>query len=197
MENQLYVSNLSQAATMANLRVHFSAYGEVRDVAFVAERRAQSAAPSAFVTMSTPAAAEHAARRLNGTLFIGRKIAVSAMQSCADEPRSKRVVKSEAAHDTAITQQYRERWAMIYELDCGGVRLTLRVFFPPEDGSAVWRIEAKTNAEKELSVEKHGPTRELALEAVAQAWQSPQFAADAPALDWPAVTCALRAVRAI
>lgn len=94
----------------------------------------------------------------------------------------------------AITLQYRERRNMTYELDCIGVRLILRIFFPAEEGVQDVRIEARTSGDGGVVVDRCGPTRALALSEIAEAWR---VAAGAPALDWQAVTVALRNVRAV
>jgi len=43
MSSRLYVSNLSRAATLSNIRQLFSGCGDVLDVEFVAERSTQCA----------------------------------------------------------------------------------------------------------------------------------------------------------
>ena len=94
----------------------------------------------------------------------------------------------------AISLQYRERWNMTYELDCIGVRLILRIFFPAVEGDQDVRIEARTSGDGGVVVDRSGPTRALALTEIAEAWRD---AAGAPPLDWQAVTLALKNVRAV
>jgi cold-inducible RNA-binding protein len=200
MENRLYVSNLSEVASLSSLRRCFSACGEVTEVQFAAERNAQQGPPSAYVTMATAAAAEQAMRRLNGTLLDGRSLVVSLMPErlTGEERREeKKALARASALIIAVTQQYRERHNMTYELDCPAGRLTLRVFFPPDATRPAWRIEARSNQSGELAVDKAAATRELALKEVAEAWQALAADATAPNFDWQAVSRAMQAIRAI
>ena len=97
-----------------------------------------------------------------------------------------------------ITQQYRERHNMTYELDCGGEALILRVFFPPEAGPAEWRIEARgKGAGEAVVVDRVAATRELALQAVSGAWPLPAQPTGPASYDWVGVTAVMRSVRAI
>jgi hypothetical protein len=106
--------------------------------------------------------------------------------------------KSVVANKIAITQQYRERHNMTYELDCAGQALVLRVFFPAEVGPVEWRIEARGNDSGEaVVVDKVAATRELALQAVSGAWPAAPRHTTTPNYDWDGVTQALRSVRAI
>jgi len=57
MCSKLFVSNLSQAATLADLRELFGRCGEVLEVDFAAERSSRSSPSAAMVTMATAAAA--------------------------------------------------------------------------------------------------------------------------------------------
>jgi len=98
----------------------------------------------------------------------------------------------------AITQQYRERHNMTYELDCAGQALILRIFFPPEAGPVEWRIEARGHGGGEaVVVDKVAATRELALQAVSGAWPTAAAPAATPSYDWAGVTVVMRSVRAI
>ncbi len=98
----------------------------------------------------------------------------------------------------AITQQYRERHNMTYELDCAGEALILRVFFPPEAGPVEWRIEARGKGCGEaVVIDKVAATRELALQAVSGAWPAPTAPTTPPSYDWVGVTAVMRTVRAI
>src|SRR5258708_6139402 len=132
VQNRLYVGNLSPSATAETLRAWFGNCGTVSEVQMVVERRDMRSPPSAFVTMSTGAAAELAVRRVNGRLLDGRAmlvtVAVDGWRGDAEERR--KTAKDQARVAIAITQQYRERNNMTYELDCAGQTLILRVFFP-------------------------------------------------------------------
>jgi RNA recognition motif-containing protein len=199
MENRLYVSNLSESASLSSLRRCFSACGDVAEVQFAAERQAHQGPPSAYVTMMTSAGAEQAMRRLNGTLLDGRSLVVSLLpeQSSGERREEKKAAARASALIIAVTQQYRERHNMTYELDCPAGRLTLRIFFPPDEARPEWRIEARSNQSGEQSVDKTAATRELALQAVAEAWQALATDSAAPSFDWQAVVRALQAIRAI
>src|SRR3954471_10522235 len=173
MENRLYVTNLSEVASLSSLRRCFAAFGEVTDVQFAAERNAQRGPPAAYITMATSAAAEQAMRRLNGTLLDGRPMMVSVLPERSSDERREDKKAAARAHAAiiAVTQQYRERHNMTYELDCPVGRLTLRIFFPPDAARPEWRIEARSNRSGALTVDKSAATRELALKEVAEAWQ--------------------------
>ncbi len=98
----------------------------------------------------------------------------------------------------AITQQYRERHNMTYELDCAGQRLIVRVFFPATDGAPVWRVEARTDdTPQAVVVAAVAASREVALGDVSTAWDAASLPGGGPSFDWAAVTRAMQAVRAI
>ena len=97
-----------------------------------------------------------------------------------------------------ITQQYRERHNMTYELDCAGEALVLRVFFPAEAGPAEWRLEARGKGEGvAVVIDKVAATRELAFQAICGAWPGTSPPASTSGYDWAGVTQVLRSVRAI
>jgi hypothetical protein len=97
-----------------------------------------------------------------------------------------------------ITQQYRERHNMTYELDCAGEALVLRVFFPPEAGPVEWRIEARgKGAGEPVVVDRAAATRELAFQAVCGAWPTASLPTTSGSYDWDGVTQVLRSVRAL
>ncbi len=96
-----------------------------------------------------------------------------------------------------ITQQFRERHNMTYEINCSGVPLVLRIFFPRDGAGAEWRIEARAGHVNDVSVASaSAATRAQALQMLAQRWRD--TAGIAPSsVDWSAVTQALASVRAI
>ncbi len=97
----------------------------------------------------------------------------------------------------AITQQYRERHNMTYELHCSGEALVLRVFFPLETAPAEWRIEARGKHGAEAVVlERSAATREQAFQAICAAWPS-SLSGSKGSYDWDGVTQVLRSVRAL
>jgi hypothetical protein len=93
-----------------------------------------------------------------------------------------------------IASQFREASNMAYELDCQGQPLIVRIFELP-DG---WRIEARTSNDAEAVVaEGTGASRSAAFELCAAQWREKASARLLASFDWPAVSEALRGVRAI
>lgn len=87
---------------------------------------------------------------------------------------------------------------MTYELDCSGVTLALRIFFPLDaDADAKWRIEAQTGEPMPgLAATATASSRTEAFRTIARDWhlRLPNPASD---LDWSAIERAMAAVRAI
>jgi RNA recognition motif-containing protein len=77
MNNKLYVGNLSFDTAEIQLQDLFSQAGTVREAALVQDRATGQSRGFAFVTMSTPAEAEDAIRRFNGSDLNGRALSVS------------------------------------------------------------------------------------------------------------------------
>jgi hypothetical protein len=196
LSTRLYVSNLSTSATLSSVRQFFGACGEVVDVEFVAERNPGRRPSSAYVTMATRGAAEQAVSKLHSRLLHDRSVMVSLAHGGDNNDRPERKPKASPAA-VAIAQQYRDRHGMTYELDCLGLSLTLRFFFPPEVGEGEHRVVAHTSQAPQLVVEATAHTRELALAAVADAWRQLPAEQAAPVLDWALVVTALQAVRAV
>jgi hypothetical protein len=98
-----------------------------------------------------------------------------------------------------ITQQFRSRGAMVYDLRGSTGRLTLRISGTEDDGAApVWRIEASTSHSSEAEiVSASASTRADALRAVGSAWTERRASLDLPVFDWEAVARALAGVRAL
>jgi hypothetical protein len=99
-----------------------------------------------------------------------------------------------------ITQQFRSRDTMVYDLRGGAGRLTLRISGrgggdgPPTE----WRIEASTSSSPDaVVVGEGGATRAEALRAVGRSWDEKRFANQLPSFDWESVARAMAAVRAI
>jgi len=98
-----------------------------------------------------------------------------------------------------ITNQFRRRDAMVYDLLCAGVHLTVTMASRANpDGLGDWTVEAfvRESADKPAVVEP-GFSREGGLHAVARSWAAKNRVHGFPALDWEAVAGALRNVRAI
>jgi len=97
-----------------------------------------------------------------------------------------------------ITNQFRSKGSMVYDLRGAGSRLSLVV--TPRTSSADpddWHIEAQAMGLPEvLPIERWGHTRMDALRAVARAWTT-RPSSGVPQFDWEAVAAALLAVRAI
>jgi hypothetical protein len=99
-----------------------------------------------------------------------------------------------------ITQQFRSREAMVYDLRGGAGRLTLRVTGTVgEDGVPTeWRIEAATGSSADaVVVAERGATRAEALRAVGRSWDEKRLTNNLPSFDWESVARAMAAVRAI
>jgi hypothetical protein len=98
-----------------------------------------------------------------------------------------------------ITNQFRRREAMVYDLSCEDIRLTIEIAQRQnEDGLGEWLVEAhaRDTAEKP-TIHQPGVTRNDALRAVAREWAAKRGTHGFPELDWDAVSGAMLAVRAI
>jgi hypothetical protein len=106
--------------------------------------------------------------------------------------------KAKETVSVRITQQFRERNNMTYELDCSGIPLVLRVFFPVDtDPSHEWRIEARTGHPLQgMEATASAQSRAEAFQVIARDWHRamPVSVSD---LDWTAIERAMSAVRAI
>ena len=110
------------------------------------------------------------------------------------------MTKERDEESVRITQQFRARDAMVYDLRGESGRLTLRVSGrggndgPPDE----WRIEASTSTSPDaVVVAEEGATRAEALVAVGRAWNRKRVAGNLPSFDWESVARAMAAVRAI
>ena len=99
-----------------------------------------------------------------------------------------------------ITQQFRSRDAMVYDLRGGSGRLTLRITGrgghdgPPTE----WCIEASTSSSPDaVVVAERAGTRAEALRAVGRSWNEKRLGSNLPSFDWESVARAMAAVRAI
>ncbi|HVY30932.1 MAG TPA: RNA-binding protein [Polyangiaceae bacterium] len=196
MPSKLYVSNLSQAATLGSMRELFGACGDVLEVEFAAERGARSYPSAAFITMATSLGAERALSALHGRLHGDRVLVISRVSGePAALPETVRPARPPANQPrVAITQQYRDRRGLTYELSCSGKLLTLRFIFPLDDAQA-WQVEARTLPGPPSAVTASAMTREQALLALIDASVGgPLGAAE---LDWAEVAAVLRSVRAL
>jgi hypothetical protein len=98
-----------------------------------------------------------------------------------------------------ITNQFRKRQAMVYDLSCEEIRLTIEVTARENDDQlGEWNVEAHARqTQEQASIDAPGATRSDALRAVAQSWTAKQGSGGFPILDWEGVAEALLAVRAI
>lgn len=117
-------------------------------------------------------------------------------------PNGRRAGREDAAKSgptVRITQQFRERRSMTYELDCSGVPLVVRMFFPEADVPAPeWVVEVRSNRALDADVATaSGPSRAQALNRIAQDWHERDAARTPSEVDWKAVMVAMAAVRAI
>jgi hypothetical protein len=100
---------------------------------------------------------------------------------------------------TRITNQFRRREAMVYDLSCGDVRLTIEVSGRESTaGPEEWTVQAHTyQSPDKPTLSESGATRSDALSAVARSWAAKRGTLGFPTLDWDAIAKALLAVRAI
>jgi hypothetical protein len=96
-----------------------------------------------------------------------------------------------------ITNQFRSKGGMAYDLKCKGTRITVLVSprtTPDDEGD--WRVEARSHTpqEEDVVVTGWGPTRIAALQALGR---SSTATASLGMFDWDAVATVLSSVRAI
>lgn len=189
MEARVYVGNLSFDATEESVRTHFAAHGVVSEVQLTSDRYSGARSASALVVMTTEADAEQVVARLHGSALDGRTLRVTpASRGRADGERGReRGVK--------IAQQFRERNAMTYDLDCSGTPLTVRIF--PTAGEQ-WRIEARTSDATDAFVAAASASnRRQALDEVGRCWRDNAPGRGLATFDWEAIAAAMAAVRAV
>lgn len=200
MPSKLFVSNLSRAASLASMRRLFATCGEVLDVEFAAERVSSGSPSAAYVTMATAVGADKALNDLHGRLHEDRLLTVSrAPESAGASLNAARRGAGAAATDgakVAMTQQYRDRHALTYELSCSGKLLTLRFIFPVDDAHD-WQVEAQIQPGSTSAVTASAMTRERAFAALVGACGLSSCQLADPGFDWDGVAKALRAVRAL
>ncbi len=83
----LYVGNLDDSATEADLRKAFAVYGEVEAVNIITDRDTGRARGFAFIEMADAGGAEKAIAALNGSDLGGRTIQVNEARPKADRTR--------------------------------------------------------------------------------------------------------------
>lgn len=97
-----------------------------------------------------------------------------------------------------ITNQFRSKGGMVYDMRQNGERLTVIVSPSASDkGGGDWHVQAKTGTSLDADgVERSGATPLEALRAVGLAWTE-QLDRGWPRFDWEAVAQVLMAVRAV
>jgi len=96
-----------------------------------------------------------------------------------------------------ITNQFRDRRGMVYELKCDGISVTISVWPSVEDETA-WSAEVIAKLlPPPPAVCGMGASREAAVRALGDAWAGSRPAGGLPHLDWEAIRAALSIVRAI
>jgi len=183
--NKLHVTNLAPSTTEESLRAHFATCGGVCDVEIARDRQTGNPTGRGSVTMTSPHYTSEALARLDGRELAGRALRVSEKHERVPVARS----------TVRVTQQYRERNSMAYDVDCSGTGLTFRMYL--DDGER-WRIEACSSLRgaDATVVSATAATRGLALAQVLAAWNMHAVAAGGSGVDAAEVTTALREVRA-
>lgn len=90
MNKNLYVGNLSQNVTEADLRSNFTEAGEVASVAVIKDKFSGVSRGFGFVEMATAEGAQEAIRRFNGGELDGKTITVNEARPKADSGGSHR-----------------------------------------------------------------------------------------------------------
>ena len=181
----LHVSNVPLDATEEGLRRHFSTCGGVADVELLYDRRTNLPRGLARVRMTSEHFAEQARIKLDGAAFGDAVLRVGDSAKTDAEPKSK----------VKILQQFRERSNMVYDLDCAGAPLTLRI---SRDEQGLYCVEARSTEAADAIVARGSAA--TGVEALAEAlrlWNVAAAATPRLAIDADAVTRAIRDVRAI
>jgi RNA recognition motif-containing protein len=200
MGTKLYVANLPFAPSALALRTHFSTCGIVSDVQIVADRNVGRGRGSAFIRMGNKAGAERALAELNGAPFAGQFLLVEAAPDDGTEERaprgSRKTEQTDGDSKARITLQFRESSNMTYELDCSGLALMIRIFFPSTTGQ--WRIAVQTSRDAEApSAAAAAESRLEAFRELARASRETTDTDGLRGIDWEAIEQALTKVRAL
>jgi hypothetical protein len=95
-----------------------------------------------------------------------------------------------------ITDQFRDKQGMVYELNCQGVKMSISMINSNQD--AAWEAEATAKVLPAPIVARGiGPSRDEAFRVLRDAWGAHRDASTCPMLDWEAIREALTAVRAL
>lgn len=113
------------------------------------------------------------------------------------ERRSARAGNDRGNDATRITDQFRTRHGMAYELRERGSRLTLLIAERAIEGGAEWHVEASSVQFPGATITHAASTRAEAVRRIGVQWAADCAARGLPSFDWEAVARALSAVRAI
>lgn len=104
--------------------------------------------------------------------------------------------KDDKGPKVRITDQFHDKRAMVYDLKCDAIRISISIAGSDE---AEWQAEgiAKLGVPSPPVARGVGPSRGEALRVLTESWCSQGEAAGFPPLDWEAIRQALATVRAI
>lgn len=189
--NRLCVANLAEDITATALRQRFEKVAPVLDVELAIDRASGRMRGFAYVTMASSSGRSAALAELDGVTFEERQLRVSDASN-GERPEGGRGRKNDAPPRAKITQQFRERTNMAYELDCAGMKMSFKMFPTNDDtGKDDWRVECFSKATPERVIKASAPTRKQAFSLVEREWGA------GSGLDWRAIEEALGTVRAL
>lgn len=96
-----------------------------------------------------------------------------------------------------ITDQFRTRNGMAYELRQQGARLTVLIAEQTDAAGSQWHVEASSQQFPGSGMSHVASTRAEALRRIGLEWGEGAASRGLPSFDWSAVAVALSAVRAI
>lgn len=188
MASKLYVSNVPVEASEHTLRAHFATCGGVSDVEILFDPRTGKSKCMARVTMTSPAYATAALERLDGIDFEGQALVVRDTPAGKEKPAAPRV---------KVLQQSRTHGQMVYDLDCMGTPLTVRMSMAEGDVDA-FRLEARgSDVAGAFVATATAATRRGALADVVRIWNEDASSRGVPPLEGDALAAALQDVRAV
>jgi hypothetical protein len=98
-----------------------------------------------------------------------------------------------------VITQYRSAGEMVYEVECSGISLDIRVSSQPGTaGERDWHVAAQSGRDADaIVITESAPTKAEALRKVAASWEERAPDLGLPLFNWEAVAVALLAVRGI
>jgi hypothetical protein len=107
------------------------------------------------------------------------------------------VHKGKQPESVRITDQFRDRRGMVYDLKCSEIRISISISASSEDQTD-WRAEATAKLLPAPPIVcGTGSSREAAVRVLADDWTKRHASEGLPYLDWEAIRGALTTVRAI